>query len=1036
MVSSKKPRASAEAVTRTRACSCTNDYQAIFDGVNAAITIHRVEDGFVRDVNRTACELLGCSRDELIDAPLSRIWPAAADPAVIASVRQSFLESPEKKVSLTCCCRRKDGTDFWADVQLQVWEINGSPHILNVMRDITERRERELLLRENDQRLRDIVENSRDIIYRRNIATGRVEYASGAVFDILGYTPQEMMAMSREEHILMVHPDNRALLGGHRDLVLSGQADSHDLCCVRFRMMHKSGEWRWLEGNFGYTRDDAGNYRYVVGVLRDANAQVAAEDALRVSEERYRRLVENGVVGLVVAQNGYLKYANPKITEYTGYGNDELLTRPWVEFFHPDDRALALEMYQRRYSGEDSDETYRGRIQCKDGRIIWVEIGGVIVQWEGRPATIAFLTDVDRQVRAEQNLRTERDLVSRLMETMPVGALMINRQLEIAFVNERAVQIFNTTREEMQRRGRYEDWAVLDADGRPMSPDELPFRKVFTTLEPTYGFRHCMDVQAGKRAYLSVNVVPLTDAAGAFDGMVVTVEDITERWLAEEQVRVFKTIADHSPYGILLVDMDDHVLYANKAAAAMHGSEIEEMIGTFFPSLIAFNGQGGVEAARKQLLDTGVHTEADLEHIHRDGHRFTTMTAGVLVHDNAGNPKFTAMTMIDMTETKHLQECAARAERLETAGRIAGQVAHDFNNLLGPLVAYPELLRDEIGESHSASPYVDAMETAARQMAEINQQLLTLGRRGHYVVQPINLNAIVEQITEQVKPRTASVGVHLQLEADLMNVKAGTAQIARAVFNLVNNALDAMEEIGDLTIRTENWYADRTVGNYNQIPTGEYVKLTVTDSGCGIDPENLNHIFEPFFTTKSADANRGSGLGLSVVHAVVNDHHGYIDIDSRVGQGTSVYVYLPVTREATSVESEDIPHGRGESILVVDDDPLQREVSFRLLSKLGYNVHTAESGEKALARLKLERFDLIVLDMIMPGGLDGAETLEHIHAIEPTQKAIIASGYVENEKLKRAHALGATVFLRKPLTLAILARAVHDEIRRVPTETT
>jgi len=268
-----------------------------------------------------------------------------------------------------------------------------------------------------------------------------------------------------------------------------------------------------------------------------------------------------------------------------------------------------------------------------------------------------------------------------------------------------------------------------------------------------------------------------------------------------------------------------------------------------------------------------------------------------------------------------------------------------------------------------------------------------------------------------------------------MNVKAGNAQIARAVFNLVNNALDAMDEVGELAIRTENWYADHTVGNYNQVPTGEYVKLTVTDNGCGISPDNINHIFEPFFTTKSADASRGSGLGLSVVHAVIKDHHGYIDIDSRLGQGTSVYVYLPVTRETTNAESEDIPHGRGETVLVVDDDPLQREVSFRLLSKLGYNVHTAESGENALARLRLERFDLILLDMIMPGGLDGAETLERILAITPSQKAVIASGYVESEKLHRAHELGATVFLRKPLTLAALARAVHDELNRAPAET-
>jgi len=436
--------------------------------------------------------------------------------------------------------------------------------------------------------------------------------------------------------------------------------------------------------------------------------------------------------------------------------------------------------------------------------------------------------------------------------------------------------------------------------------------------------------------------------------------------------------------------------------------------------------------AKQLLLGAGSIPAKDMNLLHRDGHPVPTKTAVSVVFDNAGNPKYIATTIVDMTETRRLQEFAARAERLETAGRIAGQVAHDFNNLLGPLVAYPELLRDEIGQSHAAMPYIDAMETAAQQMAEINQQLLTLGRRGHYTVEPVNLNRIVKQVLEQIRSRTAAVSVTLDLQPDLMNTRAGAAQLSRAVFNLINNALDAMGETGHLTVRTQNWYADRTNGQYNQIARGEYVKLTVADTGCGIKQEHLSRLFEPFFSTKKADASRGSGLGLSVVHAVVEDHHGFIDIDSRLGVGTSVYIYLPVTRETNEVESAGIPKGAGESILVVDDDPLQREVSFRLLGRLGYNVDTSENGEKALARLTTEQFDLILLDMIMPGGIDGVETLERILGLRPSQRAIIASGYAENARIDRARVLGVSILLRKPLTLASLGRAVREELDRMP----
>ncbi|MBU0756410.1 MAG: response regulator, partial [Planctomycetes bacterium] len=375
------------------------------------------------------------------------------------------------------------------------------------------------------------------------------------------------------------------------------------------------------------------------------------------------------------------------------------------------------------------------------------------------------------------------------------------------------------------------------------------------------------------------------------------------------------------------------------------------------------------------------------------------------------------------------QDFAYRAQRLETAGRIAGQVAHDFNNLLGPLAACPGIIRKELPEGHSALEFVDFIESAAKQMAEINQQMLTLGRRGHYNLEALNLNRIIEEAIRQIVPRPAKLGIRLDLAEDLLNIKAGRSQIFRVISNLLANARDAMADVGLITVRTENVYADKVFGHIDRISRGEYVKLTVSDTGAGMTPEIMAKMFDPFFTTKSMDKKRGSGLGLSIVHAVVDDHHGHVDCESKQGRGTSFYLFFPTTREAIQAPSASVEGGT-ESILIVDDDQLQRKVTAQLLSRLGYKVTDVDSGEKAVETLAEAPRDLVILDMIMPGGMDGTETFRRIREILPAQKALIMSGYAESERVLEVLNMGAGRFLRKPLTLQALSQAVREELNR------
>jgi two-component system cell cycle sensor histidine kinase/response regulator CckA len=399
------------------------------------------------------------------------------------------------------------------------------------------------------------------------------------------------------------------------------------------------------------------------------------------------------------------------------------------------------------------------------------------------------------------------------------------------------------------------------------------------------------------------------------------------------------------------------------------------------------------------------------------------------VYDRSG--AFVAVEGIarDVTESRETDEQLRRAQRLETAVRLASQVAHDFNNLLGPLVAYPELILDVLPDGHPARPLCEQMLRSAEQMASINQNLLALGRRGHVDQRPLDLNRLaVEALEGLLAPPTLTI--ERRLDPELLPISGSAAQLTRVLANLLTNARDAMADRGTLTVATASVYVDRPVGGYNRVEIGEYARVDVSDSGPGIDPAIRDRIFDAFFTTKQGAGLRGSGLGLSIVQAIVDDHRGYVDVRSEPGRGAVFSVYLPVTRDAIDEKlDESLPVGH-ERVLVVDDDPMQREVALRLLERLGYTASAAASGEAAVARLRDEQFDLLVLDMVMPPGIDGADTYRRAAELRPGIRAVVVSGFAESDRVRQAQELGAGAYVRKPVTLSQLAHAVRAELDR------
>jgi signal transduction histidine kinase len=389
-------------------------------------------------------------------------------------------------------------------------------------------------------------------------------------------------------------------------------------------------------------------------------------------------------------------------------------------------------------------------------------------------------------------------------------------------------------------------------------------------------------------------------------------------------------------------------------------------------------------------------------------------------------------------ERRYLEAQLAKSQKMEAIGTLAGGVAHDLNNILSGLVSYPELLLMDLPEDSTLKQPILTIQASGQKAAAIVQDLLTLARRGVSVREAMNLNQLIEEYlnspeNQKILQHHPGVTVETNLQADLFNMMGSPVHISKTIMNLVSNAAEAMPKGGKISITTENRYIDKSLKGYDAVDEGDYSTLTVMDTGIGISAEDIERIFEPFYTKKSMGRS-GTGLGMAVVWGTVKDHHGYIDVQSELGEGSTFTLYFPVTRTTLPLEKQSVSpekfKGNGESILIVDDIEEQREIASGMLRKLGYNVNSVPSGEDALAYMQEKGADLLVLDMIMNPGMDGLETYQKILKFYPEQKAVIASGFSESEHVKKAQRIGAGAYIKKPYSFEKIGLAVKGELSK------
>lgn len=515
-------------------------------------------------------------------------------------------------------------------------------------------------------------------------------------------------------------------------------------------------------------------------------------------------------------------------------------------------------------------------------------------------------------------------------------------------------------------------------------------------------------------------------------------EDLTARQQIEENLREseerFRATFDHAAVGIAHVGPDGSFLRVNNRLCEITGHGREELLKLSFQELTSTEDKAESDEVRRALLDGTMKLyTADKRYRRKDGSRHWVSVVTTLLRDEAGQPKYFITVINDISERKALEERVLRGQRLESIGTLAGGIAHDLNNILTPIVMGVELLRDEVGNG-DAKRVLDTIALSAQRGAHLVKQVLSFARGVEGARVAVHLGHVIREIAVLVQNTfPKSVSFHTHIPRDLWLVSGDPTQLNQVILNLCVNARDAMPEGGRLAVTTSNVTIDaQSAAMRRDVKAGRYVMTEVKDTGTGIPPELINRIFEPFFTTK--EQGKGTGLGLSTVLGLVRGHGGFVEVDSSPGKGSAFRVHLPAHTDSASMAAPphtpaSLPRGKGETVLIVDDEISVRRITSSTLEAFGYRTLLAEDGAEAIGlyATNRDRVKAVITDIMMPN-MDGIALAGALHRIAPKLPIVAASGINSDGDAARAAAAGILHVLAKPFSAEALLEKIKSAL--------
>ena len=771
------------------------------------------------------------------------------------------------------------------------------------------------------------------------------------------------------------------------------------------------------------------------------------------SEQNYRILGENvsDIIWILDLKTQKFVYISPSVEKNRGYTVEEAKALTLGQTLSPGSLEKALEILETELANENkpgADPQRSRRIEIeqsvKGGGYAWAEaIVSFVRDRSGAPTAIMGITrDISERKKAEEKIaeseKKYRNLFENGSDLLCIHDLDGNLlETNLSFKNE-----YGWRREDL------ESVNIREFIPERHKPKFDAYITRIITNGSDEGYLKAF-TRSGQAIILEYRNRLILNKNGQPKAVQGAARDVTQRVNYEKALKEseekYKKIVKYAPAGIFEFDLKTFkFINVNDVICEFTGYTEQELLHMGLFDLLNEESREKVkELFENVFFDQEDPPPVEYKILGKNGQELSVITNSKFFFKD-GAPQKTMTVVHDLTDIKKAEEekkvlevKLERAKKLESLGTLAGGVAHDLNNILSGIVSYPDLLLYDIEEDSPLRKPLLTIKKSGEKAAEIVQDLLTLARRSVAAKKVINLNQIVNDFITSPEYRKIigdqhDLKVEMNLTEGILNVVGSYSHISKAVTNLVANAADAMPAGGKITIATRDCYIDKPYAGFEIIPEGEYAILEVTDTGIGMPPSDLDKIFEPFYTKKVLGRS-GTGLGMSVVWGAVKDHDGFIDIITEEGSGTTFVLYYPASRsemEAPSPVYIEDYLGKGESILIIDDAPEQRDLAKRMMERLGYDVTTAASGEEAVALIKKRSFDGLILDMIMPPGIDGLVTYREILKIVPDQKAVIASGFAKTERVLEAQKLGAGIYIKKPYTLEKIGLAVRAELDR------
>ncbi len=896
---------------------------------------------------------------------------------------------------------------------------------LGMVHDITQRLQAEEALRKSEKKYSTLVENSKDGIIM--ISDGVLKFVNNASMELVGYPPTEMIGANFLDFVA----------DAHRELVLQRYTDrirGKDVPAIyEIELLRKDGSTISVELNA--IRIEFEDRPADLVVIRDITERKQAEQDLIESEKRFRETVE--LLPSIICEydlDSRITYVNTYGLKTFGYTQTDIEQGLYATQLVPPDE---LDKFKARFGsvrkGKRTD-LIEYRLNAKDGSTLYAIANTAPIFKEGKVVGArSSITPITERKKVEEALRESEKRYRLLADNVTDVIWTRDINLGLTYISPSVTDQLGYSVEEAKALRLEETWTpdsfnrlkkMLTEQLEPVSLDKKDLSKS-RVIEVE---AKCKD---GSTKWVEAKMNFLKDHQGQPIGVIGVTRDISERKRTEaalkESEEKHRTVLEANPDPVIVYDIEGKVIYFNPAFSRVFGWRLEERLGKNMNVFVPEDAWPETSKMIQKVLAGERFSGVETRRYTKDGNVIPVSISGAIYKDQDGTPIGSVINLRDISEQKKLEAQLHQAQKMEAIGTLAGGITHDFNNLLMGIQGRTSLLLMGIDSSHPQYEHLKGIEDYVISAADLTKQLLGFARKGKYEVKTIDLNDLIKRENKMFGRTKKEINIREKFDKALWPVDADQRQIEQVLLNIHVNAWQAMPGGGELYIQTENVVIDEHYSKPHYVNPGKYVKITITDTGVGMDEETQKRIFDPFFTTK--EMGRGTGLGLASSYGIIKNHGGFIDVYSVKGEGATFKIYLPASdKKVVKVKPPKEVMLRGtETILLVDDEEIITIVGKEMLSTLGYNVFTAKSGKEGIQTYAehQKQIDLVILDMILPE-MGGGDIFDTLKKINPKIKVILSSGYSINGEAAEIMERGCDGFIQKPFKMEELSRKLRE----------